>query len=98
MKLGHEGIVRVVVDGRGVGQTRSGAPIAPTRGGGLGVVGGREAEELLRLSDLASQGVGRCALALLDKGGHTHAGLTLRGSGPGSDKGGCKGRAGLLHV
>jgi hypothetical protein len=54
VKLGDEGIGRVVVDGRCVGQTRGGAPMAPPRGGGLGIGGGREAEELLRLSKLAS--------------------------------------------
>jgi hypothetical protein len=55
-------------------------------GGGTGVQARGRGEKLLGLGDLASQGVGRVALAFPDEGGRAHTGLALRGGGPGSDK------------
>jgi hypothetical protein len=53
--------------------------------------GRRGDEELLRLGDLASQGVGRVALALPHESSSAHTSPPLRGGSPGSDEGGGEG-------
>ena len=53
---------------------------------------------MLRLGDLASQCIGRIALALPSGGGRTRTGLAFHGSSPGSDEGGGEGGVGTRCV
>jgi hypothetical protein len=82
VQLSHERVGRVVPEDGGVGH------VASRRGGGGGrsVLGGGRGEELLRLGDLACQGVGRIALTLPHEGSGAHTSLPLRGGSPCSEE------------
>jgi hypothetical protein len=83
VELGHERVRRIMPEDGGVVDGTSG------RGrGGTDVPGGGWSKELLRLGDLASQSVGRVALALPHESRRTHTSLAFRGSSTGSHEGG----------
>ena len=92
VELRHERIGRIVPEDNGVSHAGTGrrgvSHVGTGRGRGSDVGRSRDAEDLRRLGDLASQGVGRIALALPGDGGLTHAGHALRNGGPDSVDGG----------
>ena len=75
VKLYHERVGWIVPDDRGVGH----AGTRRAGGGRPDVVRGRDDEQLLRLGDLASQGIGRIALALPSEGSLPHTPRGQRG-------------------